>query len=94
MAALKALVVILGVMIVLGTGLLVYMLATGAGTRGGGAVASASIALPKGAAVAGMAGLGDRLALHVTEPGAPDRILILDPARGRIVSTITLEAKE
>jgi hypothetical protein len=92
MAALKALVVVLGLMIVLGTGLLVYTLATG--VRPGATVASASIALPKGASVAGMAGLGDRLALHITEPGAPDRIMIVDPARGRILGTITLEAKE
>jgi hypothetical protein len=92
MAALKIVVVALGVMIVLGTGLLVYMLATGG--RNGASVASASIALPKGAAVAGMAGLGDRLALHVTQPGAPDRIMIVDPAHGRILGTITLEAQD
>lgn len=93
MAALKALVVILGVLIVLGTGLLVYLLASG-GRTGSSLAGATSLALPKGAAVAGMAGLGDRLALHVTQPGAPDRILIVDPARGRLLGTITLEAKE
>jgi hypothetical protein len=93
MAALKAVVVILGVLIVLGTGLLVYLLASG-GRTGSSVAAQTSLALPKGAAVAGMAGLGDRLALHVTQPGAPDRILIVDPARGRLLGTITLEAKE
>lgn len=93
MAALKAIVVILGVLIVIGTGLLVYLLATGAHT--GASVAAASgIALPKGAEVTGMAGLGDRLALHVKAPGAPDRIMIIDPARGRLLGTITLETKE
>ena len=91
MAALKALVVILGLLIVLGTGLIVYTLATGPRTAGFG---TAGIPVPAGATVAGMVGLGDRLALHVTQPGAPDRILIVDIARGRLLGTLTLEAKE
>ena len=89
--ALKAVVVIMGLLIVLGTGTLVYLLASG--LRATPQPAS-SIALPPGAAVAEMVGLGDRLALHLKQPGAPDRILIVDPARGRVVGTITLEAKE
>ena len=93
MAALKAIVVILGLMIVLGTGTLVYLLAKGVGSSPGIA-ASTNIPLPKNAAVAGMVGLGDRLALHVKEPGAPDRIMIVDPARGRLIGTITLEPKD
>ena len=93
MAALKALVVILGLLIVIGTGTLVYLLASDARSSPGVAAAT-TIALPKNAAVAGMVGLGDRLALHVKEPGAPDRIMIVDPARGRLLGTITLEPKE
>jgi len=93
MAALKALVVILGVLIVLGTGTLVYLLATGVHSRSSVATQT-NIALPKNAAVSGIAGLGDRLALHVKEPGAPDRIMIVDPARGRLLGTITLEPKD
>jgi hypothetical protein len=90
MAVLKTLVVLMGVLIVLGTGFLVYTLSTGFRP---GASYSATIELPAGASVAGLVGLGDRLALRVTQPGAPERILIVDPARGRVLGTLTVESK-
>lgn len=90
MAVLKTLVVGMGVLIVLGTGFLVYTLSTGFRP---GASYSATIPLPPGASIAGLSGIGDRLAVHVTRPGQPDRVLIVDPARGRLLGTLTLEAQ-
>ena len=91
MAVLKTLVVLMGVLIVLGTGFLVYTLSTGFRP---GASYSATVELPAGASVAG-AGRARRPAgaARSTQPGAPERILIVDPARGRVLGTLTLESK-
>lgn len=51
-----------------------------------------SIAVPAGAAVTTMSLSGNRLALHLTGPGANDRsISVIDLASGRVISRVILE---
>jgi hypothetical protein len=87
MRALKAAVIIMGVMIVAGTILLAVMLATRLSGRDA-PLAATDLGQPEGTRILGLAGAGDRVAVHVTGGGLPDRILLLDPVRGRVVGTL------
>ncbi|WP_291299031.1 DUF6476 family protein [Elioraea sp.] len=90
MRALKAAVIIMGVMIVAGTILLAVVVANRLSGRDGPAV-QASLGQPAGTRIVSLAGAGDRVAVHVTGGGLPDRILLLDPASGRVVGTLAAE---
>ncbi|WP_248710535.1 DUF6476 family protein [Sediminicoccus sp. KRV36] len=88
MRALKFLVVAMGVLIVAGTVTLVVLLVQRAG--GGGAGASLppmSLNLPAGSRILGVAGAGERFAVHVQRPDG-DRILLLDAQTGRVVGEV------
>ena len=101
MKALKGLVAFLGLLLVIGLGVLGYGLATKAHLKGSGtsankpAAASASdfgavqIPLPAGSRIEQMTAVGDRVVLRVSG-GGPDRILVLDPAQGRVAGSFVL----
>jgi hypothetical protein len=90
---LKALVGILGVLIILGTALVIGVVihriygkpaAATPGTIQGASVALApSSLLARGEHISGIAGAGGELAIWVTGP-AGDKVLLLDPATGKI----------
>jgi hypothetical protein len=92
MRALKAAVIIMGVMIVAGTVTLAVLLANRMSARTAPAV-EMSLGQPAGTQIVGIAGAGERVAVHVTGGGLPDRILLLDAARGRVVGTLLPEGE-
>jgi hypothetical protein len=88
MAALKVLVVAMGVLIVLGLAGLVWGLATR--LDGSRAVADGRVELPPGAEIVDMTAAGDRLVLRVAMPDASERLIVVDLARGRAVGGVDL----
>ncbi len=91
--------VILGVLVILGTALVIGVVIHRIyGKRGGLAPAivpgvsvalpAAPVALVRGERIAGIAGAGGDFAVWVTGP-AGDRILLLDPATGRLATALT-----
>lgn len=93
MRALKAAVVIMGVLIVAGTVLLAVVIADRLSSRTGApAFIEASLDQPAGTRIVSIAGAGERVAVHVTGGGLPDRILLVETARGRVVGTIQADA--
>jgi hypothetical protein len=93
MRALKAAVVIMGVLIIAGTVTLAVVIANRLSSRTAPPVAiEASLNQPAGTRIVGVAGAGDRVAVHVTGGGLPDRILLVETARGRVVGTLVPEA--
>lgn len=90
MAALKALVIGMGVLIVAGTVALVVLLIQRAG---GGSVASSafsvSLDVPEGARISGLAVTEQVIAVWVTQPDG-DRIMLVDPRNGRRAGVIRL----
>ncbi|MBP5856510.1 hypothetical protein KAJ83_05785 [Marivibrio halodurans] len=92
MQALKALVIGMGVLLILGVVGLVYAIVTDAGKKVAplaGAGTPMRVELPAGSAVKGIHPDGDRLYLHL-ETGSGTRILILDSATGRDLGSIDL----
>lgn len=89
MAALKVLVVAMGVLIVAGTATLAYLLVKKAGAP----VASLppTLTLPEGAKVGAMASVGNQLVLQLSGPGDEQRLLVVDPKSWQVVGTIKLE---
>jgi hypothetical protein len=94
--ALKVLVVGMGVLIVVGTVTLVVLVVQRAGGLvgaggGAGAPVSASLGLPEGARIAGIAGV-DRGGLAVWVTGGPegDRVLLVDPRSGRVTGDLRI----
>ena len=91
MRALKAVTIVMAVLIVLGTTVLVVLVARRLG--GAAATASAPVALqlnePEGTRIAGIAAVGDRLAVQL-QGGGPDRIVLVDARSGAIVGHIGL----
>jgi len=93
MRALKALVIIMGILLLGGSATLAVLLVQRLGTHHAPAShppAVVELALPADGAVTAIAGLGDRLALHVKAPDG-DRILVIDPTSGTILETIQLK---
>ena len=89
MAALKVLVVAMGVLILVGLGAIIYVLATGAGLAPGG-FGARRLALPAGARVVEMAAAGERVVLRLEAPDGVARLLVVDPVRGRELGRIEL----
>ncbi|WP_135466507.1 DUF6476 family protein [Crenalkalicoccus roseus] len=89
MRALKVLVVVMGVLIVFGTVALAIAIVQRLGEAGREITrADLSLALPEGARIGGIAAAADgTLAVWVTGPGE-DRILLVDPRRGRVAGEI------
>ena len=87
MRALKALVVIMGVLIVAGTVVVAVTIANRLGSRAP-PPALAGLGEPAGSRIVGIAAAGERLAVHVTGGGAEDRIVIVDPTTHRVVGRL------
>jgi hypothetical protein len=50
----------------------------------------ATVPLPPGGRVMGIAGVGERLVMHVARPEGPDQLLVIDPASGAVLQTFDL----
>jgi hypothetical protein len=90
--ALKILVVVMGVMIVAGLTILIVVIA-GRLSRGGPVAApfaAAPIELPAGARIETISVGGDRLVLDIVLPDGSRRLVIIDPATGRLLGTVPL----
>ena len=114
MHAIKAVVALMGVLLLLGLGLLGYGLyvksreirqvgqvgATAPATSERAASVPAGVLdfgtirldLPPGAAIRQMAAAGDRIVLRVAAPDGEERLLVIDPARGRLTGTFLFPA--
>jgi hypothetical protein len=95
MRALKALVVVMGILLLGGTVALALVMVSRLANRDHGIAsdahpAHASLTIPQDARIDGIAGLGDRLALHLVSP-AGDSILIVNPSSGATISTLEIK---
>jgi hypothetical protein len=92
---LKLLVIVMAVMILAGFAALIVVIA-GRVSRGGPApslpqpVVAAPIELPAGARIETMSIGSDRLVLDILLPDGNRRLMIIDPATGRLLGTIPL----
>jgi hypothetical protein len=96
--ALKTLVIVLGVLILAGiavVGVTLYNRANRPGglagerpaapaTRPAERPSAASLGLPAGSRIRGIAGAGNRVVVHVELPGGQEQLLLLDPATGQV----------
>jgi hypothetical protein len=92
MAALKAAVVVMGVLIVAGFALLVGVLVSrvGGGSSSGRAVpVAATLDEPAGTRIASVAASAERLVVSL-QGGGPDRVVVLDLRDGRVLARATL----
>lgn len=89
MAALKALVIGMGVLIVAGFVVLIYGLLTKAGGPTGTVVEN-RVALPAGATVLSLQMGGDLIVLHLKDGQGREHLLSLDARKGRTVSSLEL----
>ena len=95
MRALKILVVVMGVMLVVGFGALVVVIA-GRVSRGGPAATvaheftAAPIDIPRGARIEAMTAGPDRLILALTLPEGGRQLVVIDLAKGIRLGTIEL----
>jgi hypothetical protein len=91
---LKAVVIGLGVLILLGVALIVYKMI---GRAGDVVVASsdpyrdASVALPAGSRAVAMTAEGDRLSLLVEDADGRQRVMTIDARSGAVLGILTLE---
>jgi hypothetical protein len=87
--ALKVLTVVMGVLILVGTGVLVAVIIH----RGTSTASSVNIALqldePAGTHIAGIAATQDRLAIAL-QGGGGDRVVLIEPRTGAIAGRISL----
>ena len=92
MRALKALVIIMGVLIVIATAVVIYAIVrkVGGAPHPAAAPVAASVTLPDGCSVAEMVAAGDRLALRLAGEGDCRQILLVDPASGAVTGHIAL----
>jgi len=103
MKALKGLVAFLGLLLVAGLALLGYGLYSKSHVKGSPAAAmetsatetgtavfgTVQVSLPAGTRVEQMLGVGDRVVLRLAG-GGPDRLLVIDPGRGRVAGAFVL----
>ena len=98
MRTLKALVIGMGILIVVGTAAIAVMIARRAGdgaagdntAPAGASTAPARIALPAGARVIETALDGDRIALRIALTGGGERVMIIDARTGRRIGAVDL----
>ena len=94
---LKAIVIGLGVLILLGVALIVYEVIGRSGKIGArvspDSYATATVTLPSGARVVGMTGEGDYLSLLVEDAAGRQRVMTIDRRSGAVVGTLTLETE-
>ncbi|MEO3431534.1 hypothetical protein [Inquilinus sp. CAU 1745] len=103
MRALKFLVIAMGVAIVAGFALVAYEVIRRSGEPVEPPVATAApagepfastLALPEGARIAGMAGVGDQLVVNVAMPDGTGRAFFIDPATGDVLGTLDITEAE
>ena len=88
---LKAVVIVLGVMIVLGMTILAVEIFRRIGSGGdSGGLATATVPLPAGSRVLDMSGEGDALSLLVEGPDGVQRVVTVDRRTGAVLGTLTL----
>ncbi len=93
MRFLKVAVVVMGVLIVLGTTTLVVVIIHRlSAVPAGGAAAAAAAPLdePAGTRITAMVPVANGLALALSGGGEGDRVVVIDPASGRVVRRILL----
>ena len=88
MAALKVLVVVMGVLIVAGVAVLIYGLATRLDSPR--AAFDGRLVLPPEAKIVDMTASGDRLVLRVALPDRSERLIVVDLVRGRQLGALEL----
>jgi hypothetical protein len=95
MRSLKALVIFMGVLIVIGLALLAYGLTTKAGRLAMGTPATGfgevEASLPKGAVIAETSVGDGRVVLRVEMPGGEQRLMVFDLSTGASLGVIRLE---
>jgi hypothetical protein len=96
MRALRVFVVVMGVVLVVGFGVVIAVIAGRLSRREAAATdaehpfATTALALPRGAHIAAMTTAPDRLILQVALPGGGGELVILDLATGARLGTIEL----
>ena len=95
MRALKVLVIVMGVVIIAGFAVLIVVIAGRVSPSRPAAMspqpfAAAPIELPAGARIEAMAMGSDRLVLEILLPDGNRRLMIIDPATGRLLGAIPL----
>ena len=90
MRFLKAVTVAMAVLIVLGTAVVVVTVVRRLGTPTAPAQFAALLDEPTGTRIAGIAAVGDRLALRL-EGGGADRVVLLDVRTGAIAGRVGLQ---
>lgn len=85
----KALVIGMGVLIVVGVVVLVATLASR--MAGNKAAWDSSVALPEGFGLIGIAGTQDRVILHTRGPKGEALLLAVDPTTGKTLGRITVQ---
>ena len=93
MQPLKIIVIVMGVMIVLGLGIVVFAAIQRLGGQGRHGFEATSLTLPKGCHIVGMASAGSRLALRLGDGPDCQLILFVDPESGRETGRIGLLAQ-
>jgi len=83
---LKALVIGMGVLIVVGTVTLIVLIVQRTANMGSSFTAS-GLGQPEGSRIAGISGADKTIAIWVVRPDG-ERVLLFDPARGRVVGEI------
>ena len=92
---LKAIVIGLGVLILLGVALIVYKMISRVGdvvVESSDAYRDATVALPAGSRVVAMTAEGDHLSLLVEDADARQRVITIDVRSGAVLGILTLES--
>lgn len=91
MRFLKILTIGMGVLIVVATTVLVVLIAHRLGGASHSVSATVAVELnePAGTRIAGIAAVGDRLAVQL-QGGGPDRVVLVDPRNGAVMGRIGL----
>jgi hypothetical protein len=91
MRALKAATIIMGVLIVVGTGALVAIIVRRSAAPPVTVAPNTTVTLqaPPGTHIAGVAAVQDRLAVQL-QGGGEDRVIFVDPHSGKVTGQVTL----
>ncbi len=89
MQGLKFMVIAMGVLIVLGMGAIVVIIAKRISAPAGPAI-TAVLQEPVGTRIVAIAAAPDRNVLHL-QGGGPDRLISVDPRTGKVLGTLSLQ---
>lgn len=90
MRLVKVLAVVMGILILIGSGVVVVTIVKRA--SGGGSASNVAVVLPEpaGTRIGGIAATSDRLAVLLQGGGGPDRIILVDTRTGAEAGSIAL----